>query len=504
MDLLGSMALGFQASLQPINLLYCFIGVTLGTLVGVLPGIGPIGTMGILLPVTFQAPALASVIMLAGIYYGAMYGGSTTSILLNIPGETASVVTTFDGHQMAIQGRAGPALGISAFASFIAGTLAVVGLVSIAGPLASVALKFGPPEYFSLMIMGLVILVYITQKSLTKAIIMACIGLMISYVGTDVVTGTRRFTFGMDDLLDGVGIVPMVIGLFGITEVLVNLESKIRVRISSAEIRGVLPSIRDWADSISAILRGGLIGFFLGTLPGGGAVIASFVSYAIERRGSKHPERFGKGAIEGVAGPEAANNAASSSCFIPLLTLGIPPNATMAMLFAGLLIHNITPGPMLISDHPQVFWGLVTSMYIGNVMLLVLNLPLIRVWVTVTRVPFRLLFPVILLICAVGAYSSNNSVSSLWIMFISGAAGYILKKSDFEPAPLVLAYVLGSRIDQCLRQSLMISNGSFTIFATRPISAVCLGIAAFLLITICTKYAKEKRIKIVQEAEKEL
>jgi len=491
MDLLGSMILGFQASLQPINLLYCFVGVTLGTLVGVLPGIGPIGTMGILLPVTFQAPPLACIIMLAGIYYGAMYGGSTTSILLNIPGETASIVTSFDGHQMAIQGRAGPALGISAFGSFIAGTLGLVGLICVAGPLASLALSFGPPEYFSLMIMGLVILVYITQKSLAKAIIMACIGLMISYVGTDVVTGKIRFTFGMDDLLDGVGIVPMVIGLFGITEVLVNLETKATLRISSAEIKGILPSIKDWADSIWAIIRGGMIGFFLGILPGGGAVIASFVSYAIERRRSRHPEKFGKGAIEGVAGPESANNAASTSCFIPLLTLGIPPNATMAMLFAGLLIHNITPGPMLISEHPDVFWGLVTSMYIGNAMLLVLNLPLIRMWVAVTKVPFRLLFPIILLICAVGAYSSDNSLFSLWVMIIFGVVGYILKKSDFEPAPLVLAYVLGSRIDQALRQSLMISNGSFRIFATRPISAACLGVAAFLLITICTKYAKE-------------
>lgn len=501
MDLLGSLILGFKASLQPINLLFCFVGVTFGTLVGVLPGLGPIGAMAILLPATFYAPPLASIIMLAGIFYGAMYGGSTTSILVNIPGETASIVTTFDGHQMAMQGRAGPALGISAFGSFIAGTLAIVGLMSVATPLTNIALKFGPPEYFSLMILGLVILIYLTQKSLTKAIIMGCIGLMLSYVGTDMVTGYRRFTFGMNDLLDGVGIIPMIVGLFGITEVLGNLETTIRVRVSNVEIKGILPSVKDWANSIWAIIRGTVVGFFLGILPGGGTVIASFVSYAVERRVSKHPERFGKGAIEGVAGPESANNAASTSGFIPLMTLGIPANATMAMLFAGLLIHNITPGPMLIKDHPDVFWGLIASMYIGNIMLLLLNLPLIRLWVAVTKVPFRLLFPIIMLICAVGAYSGNNSLFDLWVMIIFGGVGYMLKKSDFEPAPLVLAFVLGSRMDQSLRQSLMISNGSFSIFIARPISAVCLGIAAFLLITACTKYAKKKRIEIVKEVD---
>jgi putative tricarboxylic transport membrane protein len=324
---------------------------------------------------------------------------------------------------------------------------------------------------------------------------------MLSHVGTDMVTGYRRFTFGMNDLLDGVGIIPMIVGLFGITEVLENLETTIRVRVSNVEIKGILPSLKDWANSIWAIIRGTVVGFFLGILPGGGTVISSFVSYAVERRISKHPERFGKGAIEGVAGPESANNAASTSGFIPLMTLGIPANATMAMLFAGLLIHNITPGPMLIKDYPDVFWGLIASMYIGNIMLLLLNLPLIRMWVAVTKVPFRLLFPIIMLICAVGAYSGNNSLFDLWVMIIFGGVGYMLKKSDFEPAPLVLAFVLGSRMDQSLRQSLMISNGSFSIFIARPISAVCLGIAAFLLVTACTKYAKKKRIEIVKEVD---
>jgi len=499
MDFLQSILFGFQASLQPVNLLYCFIGVLIGTLVGVLPGIGPTGTMAILLPITFHAPPLSSIIMLAGIYYGAMYGGSTTSILLNIPGEPASIVTCLDGHQMALQGRAGPALGISVFGSFIAGTLGVVGLMVIAHPLARCALKFGPPEYFSLMILGLIILIYLTQKSLIKAIIMGGLGLILSYVGMDIETAQSRFTYGIDELLDGVGVVPMVMGLFGITEVLENLEIKIERSLFKTHIKGLLPSIRDWADSFWAIIRGTILGFFLGILPGGGAALASFVSYAVEKRVSKHPEKFGKGAIEGVAGPESANNAASSSAFIPLLTLGIPANVVMAMLFVGLLIHNITPGPLLLKDHPDVFWGVMTSMYIGNIMLLVLNLPLIGMWVQITKIPFRLLFPMIVLFCMIGVYSINNSIFDLWIMIIFGVFGYLMKRCNYEPAPLVLAYVLGPMVEQALRQSLIISNGSFMIFLSRPISGVCLAVGIFLLITAITGYSKKKRLEVLKE-----
>jgi putative tricarboxylic transport membrane protein len=499
MDFINDILLGFQVSLQPINLLYCLIGVLIGTLTGVLPGIGPTGTIAILLPVTFHAPPVSSIIMLAGIYYGAMYGGSTTSILVNIPGEPSSIVTCLDGYQMARQGRAGPALGISAFGSFIAGTIGIVGLMFIARPLARAALKFGPPEYFCLMVLGLIILIYLTQKSLIKAISMGAFGLILSYVGMDIVSGQIRFAYGIDELLDGIGIVPIVMGLFGVTEVLENLEKTTGVSLYETHIKGLLPSIKDWADSTWAIIRGTILGFSLGILPGGGAVLASFVSYAVEKRVSKHPERFGKGAIEGVAGPEAANNAASSGAFIPLMTLGIPSNVVMAMLFAGLLIHNITPGPLLLKDHPDIFWGVITSMYTGNVILLLLNLPLIGMWVQITKVPFRFLFSLIILFCVIGVYSINHSVFDIWIMIIFGLIGYFMKKCDYEPAPLALAYVLGPMLEQALRQSLIISNGSFTIFLFRPISCASLVVGAFLLVTAFTGYTKKKRLEVLKE-----
>ena len=501
MEFYQSILLGFQASLQPINLLFCFIGVFIGTLVGVLPGLGPTGTMAILLPITFYAPPLSSIIMLAGIYYGSQYGGSTTSILVNIPGEPSSIVTCLDGHQMARQGRAGPALGISAFGSFIAGTIGVFGLMMLAQPLVRFALRFGPPEYFSLMIMGLIILIYLTQKSLIKAISMGALGLILSFVGMDIISGKIRYTYDIDELLDGIGIVPVVMGFFGIAEIFENLETKGIRTLYQTHIKGLLPTLKDWADSIWAIIRGTVIGFFLGLLPGGGAPIASFVSYAIEKRISKHPERFGTGVIEGVASPESANNAASSGAFVPLLTLGIPSNVVMAMLFAGLLIHNITPGPLLLKNHPDIFWGVITSMYIGNVMLLVLNLPLIGLWVQITKVPFRLMFPIIILICIVGVYTLKNSVFDIWIMIIFGVIGYVMKKCQYEPAPLVLAYVLGPMLEKSMRQSLIISNGSFKIFFVRPISAICLGIAAFLLITAITGISKKKRLEVVKELQ---
>jgi putative tricarboxylic transport membrane protein len=499
MEFYQSILLGFQTSLQPINLLFCFIGVLIGTLVGVLPGLGPTGTMAILLPITFYAPPLSSIIMLAGIYYGSQYGGSTTSILVNIPGEPSSIVTCLDGHQMARQGRAGPALGISAFGSFIAGTIGVFGLMVLAQPLVRFALRFGPPEYFSLMIMGLIILIYLTQRSLIKAISMGALGLILSFIGMDNLSGKIRYTYNIDGLLDGIGIVPVVMGFFGVAEIFENLETKGIRTLYQTHIKGLLPSLKDWADSIWAIIRGTLIGFFLGILPGGGAPIASFVSYAVEKRVSKHPEKFGTGVIEGVACPESANNAASSGAFIPLLTLGIPSNVVMAMLFAGLLIHNITPGPLLLKNHPDIFWGVITSMYIGNVMLLVLNLPLISLWVQITRVPFRLMFPIIILICIVGVYTLKNSVSDIWIMIIFGVIGYVMKKCEYEPAPLVLAYVLGPMLEKAMRQSLIISNGSFKIFFVRPISAICLGTAVFLLITAITGISKKKRLEVVAE-----
>jgi putative tricarboxylic transport membrane protein len=492
MDLLQNIILGFQACLQPINLLYCFIGVFIGTLIGVLPGIGPVGTMAILLPVTFHVPPLSSIIMLAGIYYGAQYGGSTTSILVNIPGEASSVITCLDGYQMARQGRAGPALGIAAFGSFIAGTLGVVGLMLLAHPLARAALRFGPPEYFSLMVLGLIILTYLAQKSFIKSIIMGVLGLILSYVGLDMVSGQERFTLSIPELMDGVGMIPIVMGLFGIAEIMENLEVKITRSIFKTHIKGLFPKIKDWADSIWPIIRGTIVGFFLGILPGGGAVLASFVSYGVEKRISKHPERFGKGAIEGVAGPESANNAASSGCFIPLMTLGIPSNVVMAMLFGGLLIHGLQPGPLLLKEHPDIFWGIITSMYIGNIMLLLLNLPLIGIWVQLLKVPFGLLFPMIILFCLVGVYSVNNSVLDIGIMIIFGVFGYIMRKCDYEPAPLVLAYVLGPMLEQGLRQSLIMSEGSFTIFLLRPISGVSLIIGAFLLIMAFVKRKKKK------------
>ena len=501
MDLYHSILFGFQNCLQPGNLLYCFIGVLIGTLVGVLPGLGPTGAMAILLPATFYAPPLASIIMLAGIYYGACYGGSTTSILVNIPGEPASIVTCFDGYQMARQGRAGPALGISAFGSFIAGTVGIVGLMLLARPLTRWALKFGPPEYFSLMILGLIILIYLTQRTLIKALCMGAVGLILSFVGMDVVSGQMRYTLDLDELLDGIRIVPIVMGLFGVAEVLENIETKIERSLFQTHIKGLLPTAKDWAASIWPIIRGTFIGFFLGILPGGGAVLASFVAYGVEKRVSKHPERFGKGAIEGVASPESANNAASSSAFIPLMTLGIPSNVVMAMLFAGLLIHNITPGPLLLRDHPDVFWGVVTSMYIGNVMLLVLNLPLIGMWVQITKIPFRLLFPMIILVCIIGVYSINNSIFDLGIMVFFGVVGYVMKKCDYEPAPLVLAFVLGPMMEQAMRQSLIISNGRFSIFMSRPISAICLSVAFLLLVTAIAGFMNKNRLKIVEEVE---
>lgn len=483
MDLLHNVGLGFSSALEFGRLFYCFIGVLIGTLVGVLPGLGPAAAISLLLPATFYLDPTSAIIMLAGIYYGAMYGGSTTSILVNIPGEAASVVTCLDGYQMARQGRAGPALGISAFGSFIGGTLSVLGIMVLAPPLAKFAIQFGPPEYFALIFCGLSILIYLAKGSVLKAVAMALVGLFLGTIGSDFITGQLRFTFGNLTLMDGIGLVPVVMGLFGIAEVLENLEQTLQRDVFKTSYSGLLPNRKDWKISIGPISRGSILGFFLGILPGGGAVISSFASYAVEKRVSKHPELFGKGAIEGVAAPETANNAATGGAFIPLLTLGIPCNAVMALVLGALLIHGIQPGPLLMKQNPNLFWGVVASMYIGNAMLLILNLPLIGLWVKLLKVPYSILFPLILLFCIIGAYSLNNNYQEVIIMILFGVFGYLMRKFDYEAAPLVFALVLSPLIENALRQSLLMSNGGFTIFFTRPVSLffMVLGIVLFLL-----------------------
>jgi putative tricarboxylic transport membrane protein len=431
--------------------------------------------------------------MLAGIYYGAMYGGSTTSILVNIPGEAASAVTCLDGYQMARQGKAGRALGISAFGSFIAGTIGIVGLTLVAVPLADLALRFGPPEYFALMCLGMVVLTFLSSTSMIRALMMACFGILIGTVGTDTVSGTTRFSFGMTELMDGVGLVPVVMGLFGISEMLLNIETKIDREIFKTRVKGLFPTVRDWIQSAGAIIRGTVIGFFLGILPGGGAVLSSFVSYAVEKKVSKTPEKFGTGLIEGVAAPESANNSAAQGAFIPLLTLGIPSNVVMAMLLGALIIHGVTPGPLLLTNHPQVFWGVVGSMYIGNVMLLILNLPLIGLWVQLLKVPYAILMPLIIVFCIIGSYTIANSMMDVFFMLIFGVVGYLMKKLRYEAPPLILAYVLGPMLEYSLKQSLMVSRGSFKIFFSRPISAACLVIALMLVVLpIIPKFRKKR------------
>jgi putative tricarboxylic transport membrane protein len=493
MDIFNNISYGFSVALTPTNIAYCFIGVFIGTLIGVLPGIGPVGAMSILLPTTVQIPPISSIIMLAGIYYGSMYGGSTTSILVNIPGEAASVVTCLDGYRMAQQGRAGPALGIAAFGSFIAGTLSVIGLVFLAPPLGEWALKFGPAEYFSMMVLGMTMLIYLASGSIPKAMMMALVGVLLASVGMDATSATQRFTLGILELNDGIGLIPLAMGLFGISEVLINVEQGLKRELAKEKIKGLLPTRQDWKDSTAPIARGSLLGFLLGILPGGGAVTSSFVSYAVEKRFSRHPEKFGKGAIEGVAGPESANNAATGGGFVPLLTLGIPSNPPMAMLLGALLIHGMQPGPLLMQKQPDLFWGVVTSMYVGNGMLLLLNLPMIGMWVQVLKIPYRILFPLILLFCLIGAYSINNSVADVLIMILFGIVGYLMKKFEYEGAPLILAYVLGPMLETSLRQSLTISSGSFAIFFTRPIAAGGMLLAIFLILSPLLPRIRKRR-----------
>jgi putative tricarboxylic transport membrane protein len=492
-DTLHSLFYGFSIGLQPANVLFCFIGVLAGTLTGVLPGIGPVGAISILLPISFHLPPVSGIILLAGIYYGCMYGGSTTSILVNIPGEAASVVTCLDGYEMAKQGRAGAALGIAAFGSFFAGTLGVVGLMMFAAPLAKLGLEFGPPEYTAVIFLGLSLIIYLSQGPVIKGLMMGAFGLILSCIGLDPIQASPRMIFDTLYLWDGIDLAPLAMGLFGVSEVLINIEKTATPKILKAKIKNLFPTWLDWGQAKWAILRGSILGFLMGVLPGGSPVIAAFASYGIEKRVAKEPHRFGKGAIEGVAGPESANNSACSGGFIPLFTLGIPPNVVLALFFGAMLIHGIRPGPLLLQDHPDIFWGVVSSMYIGNVMLLILNLPLIPLWVQVLKIPYRILFPLILLFCLIGSYSLKNSAFDTLVMVFSGIVGYLFRKFEYEAAPLILAFVLGPMLELNLRQSLLISKGSVLIFFTRPISAVTLIFAILLLSSSVIAYLRRAK-----------
>ena len=501
MGLIENVLYGFGVALTPLNLFLCFMGAIAGTLVGVLPGLGPVGAMSMLLPVTFVISPTGALIMLAGIYYGAQYGGSITSILLNVPGEATTIVTCLDGNAMAKGGRAGPALGISAFGSFIAGTLAICGTILFAFPLTSFALKFVPPEYFGLICMGLVILTYLSRGSMLKSLLMAVLGIFVSTIGMDSMTGVSRFSFGSISLREGVGLVPIAMGMFGLGEILTNLEEEKKQEVLKAKLSHLFPSLQDWQDSTWPILRGTILGFFLCILPGGGALVSSFASYAVEKKLSKYPEKFGTGVIEGVAGPESANNSGAQASFIPLLTLGIPTNIVTAILLGALLIHGITPGPLLIKEKPDLFWGVITSMYIGNIMLLVLNLPLIPLWVKILHVPKYILFPVILLLCLIGVYSVNNNVFDVFLMIFFGVVGYVVKRLDFEPAPFILAVVLGPIFEENLRQSLIFSRGDFSIFFTRPIALGFMIVTILLIVFPFIPRLKRRKMTLAGEEE---
>lgn len=499
MEIIKDLIFGFSIATMPMNLLYCFLGVLVGTLVGVLPGVGPPAALALLLPATLYVPPASSVILLAGIMYGAMYGGSTTSILVNIPGEAASVITCLDGYQMARKGRAGPALGISAFGSFIAGTISIFLLIILAPTLSRFALRFGPPEYFALMVLGLSILVYLARGSIVNALIMVCFGLLLGTIGLDQMTGVPRFVYRITTLMDGVGLIQVVVGLFGVSEVLLNVERSFKQEVFETKIKGLLPNKEDWKRSIGPIGRGTVIGFFLGVIPGMSVIIPTFVSYVLEKKLSKYPEKFGTGVIEGVAGPESANNAASSGTLVPTLSLGIPTGAATALLLGALMIHGLRPGPLLIKESPEVFWGIVASLYVGNVMLLILNLPLIGLWVKILKVPYHFLFSLILLFCIIGSYVTGNNPYDVLIMVVFGVIGYAMKKFDYEASPLVLALVLGPMLENAFRRSLVISDGDFGIFFKRPIAASFLIIG--LLILFSPLFFKKKRLKEDLRAE---
>lgn len=484
--MLENLAMGFKISLSFHNLIYCFIGCTLGTIIGVLPGLGPAATIAMLLTLTYKLDLSSAIIMLSGIYYGAQYGGTITSVLLKIPGEASSVVTCIDGYVMALQGRAGKALGIAAFGSFIAGTFGTIALSVSAPPLSRFALMFGPPEFTALMILGLTLVIYLGSRSIVKAILMGAFGLGLGSIGLDPVHAVDRFTFGSLGLAEGINLATLAMGLFGIGEILFMADS-VGARFSRDAVKcpdrlkELLPDRKDWKTCTLPICRGSILGFFLGILPGGGAIISSFASYAVERKFSRNPERFGKGAIEGVAGPESANNSAVSGAFIPLLTLGIPPNVVMALLMGAFMLHGVIPGPFIIKKHPQVFWAVITSMYIGNFFLLILNVPLIKFFVKILQVPFALLSPLIVLICVIGAYSLSNNSMDVILMIIFGVLGYLLRKFDYEPAPLMLAFVLGPLLEISIRQSLIGSGGNPLILIQSGISKVLIGAVLFVI-----------------------
>ena len=500
MELFNHLAVGFGVALTPINLLYALIGTLLGTLIGVLPGIGPVATIAMLLPTTYALQPVSALIMLAGIYYGAQYGGSTTAILVNMPGESSSVVTCLDGYQMARRGQAGAALAIAALGSFFAGTCATILVAAVSLPLSALALKFGPAEYFSLMVLGLIGAVVLAHGSLVKAIAMIVLGLLLGIVGTDVNSGVARFDFGIPELSDGIGVVVVAMGLFGFSEIILNLESTEKRELITTKLRGMWPTKAQFKLAAPAVLRGTALGSVLGVLPGGGAMLSSFASYSIEKKLAKDPSQFGKGAIQGVAGPESANNAGAQTSFIPLLTLGIPENAVMAMMVGAMMIHNIQPGPQVMTSNPQLFWGLVASMWVGNLMLVVLNLPLIGIWIKLLTVPYRLLYPAILLFCAIGVYTVNNTSFDVMQTAFFGLLGVVFAKLECEPAPLLLGFVLGPMMEENLRRALLLSRGDPTVFATRPISAGLLAAAILLVLVIALPNIRRQREEAFQEA----
>jgi len=498
-DLIGNLGLGFATALSPMNLALCFLGCLVGTLIGVLPGVGPIATIAMLLPLTFKVDPTGALIMLAGIYYGAQYGGSTTAILVNIPGEATSVVTTLDGHQMARKGQAGIALGIAAIGSFFAGTVSTLVIAAIGAPLTKLALLFGPAEYFGLMVLGLGLAIVLAHGSVLKAVIMVVFGLLLATVGTDLETGDERLTLGFSALSDGIDFAVLAMGVFGIAEILRNLENPEARGVVKCAIGRLLPSMADLKRSFGPILRGTGLGAALGILPGNGAVLAPFASYTLEKKLAADPSRFGKGAIEGVAGPESANNAGAQTAFIPLLTLGIPPNAVMALMVGAMTIHGVIPGPQVMTKNPNLFWGMIASMWIGNLMLLVINLPLVGLWVRLLQVPYRMLFTIILLFCAIGIYSINNNPADVFFTAFFGGVGYILIKLGLEPAPMLLGFVLGRLMEEKLRQALALSDGSFRTFVERPLSAVLLALAVAVMVVAVLPAVRKGRETAFQE-----
>ena len=499
MDLLQHLALGFGVAFHPVNLLYALIGALVGTLIGVLPGIGPVATIAMLLPITYALQPVSALIMLAGIYYGAQYGGSTTSILLNMPGETSSAVTCLDGYQMARKGQAGAALAIAALGSFFAGCVSTVFIATVATPLSDFALKFGPAEYFSLMTLGLIGSVVLAHGSLLHAITMVVLGLVLGLVGTDVNSGLARYAFGVPELTDGLGVASVAMGLFGFAEIVLNLHAEEKRELLTGKVKGLWLNAAQFRKAWPAVLRGTGVGSVLGLLPGGGAMLASFASYAVEKKVSRHPEEFGRGAIQGVAGPESANNAGAQTSFIPLLTLGIPENAVMALMVGAMTIHNIQPGPQVMTSNPALFWGLVASMWIGNLMLVVLNLPLIGIWVQLLKVPYRILYPAILVFCSIGIYTISNTSFDVGQTAFFGLLGFVFVSLGCEPAPLLLGFVLGPMMEENLRRALLLSRGDFTVFVMRPISLGLLLAALALLFLIALPNVKKRREEVFVE-----